>query len=114
MLTITPPMWLYVQLNARYVSIVTSALRNDYEKKAQTMMVNNSTNLIPTKRTITPHLKSFNIKKMMTYMTFWKSKSLLGTGTKCGRLNQSIGSWCLKLLCSIFVFTIQKGSDYNY
>ena len=44
MLTITPPMRLYVQLNARYVSIVTSALRNDYEKKAQTMMVNNSTN----------------------------------------------------------------------
>ena len=33
MLTITPPMRLYVQLNARYVSIVTSALRNDYEKK---------------------------------------------------------------------------------
>ena len=69
---------------------------------------------IPTKQTITPHLKSFNIKKMMTYMMFWKSKSLLGTGTKCGRLNQSMGSWCLKLLCSIFVFTIQKGSDYNY
>ena len=37
------------------------------------------------KRTITSHLNSFNIKKELRYVTFWKSRSWLGTGTKMWR-----------------------------
>ena len=52
---------------------------------------------ISTKQTITCHLKSLNIKKNITYIKRWKSRSWFGQAPKCGWVKPVFPMWSLPI-----------------